>query len=258
MRSASEQPGGAVQRAVAAALAEATGRETRNNLVLPVTGGPAGNALLTAWTALVLLALSVAELLTLFDVRGLISWHVALGALLVPPAIMKTASTGWRMVRYYLGNTPYRQAGPPPLLLRLLGPLVVVSTLGLLGTGVLLVLLGEQRSHRSLGTLLGFRVDWVSAHQGFFVVWAAATGLHLLGRIAPALRATVLTGAAPVVAGRWTRVLWFVVMVASAAALAVVLVHAEGSWASFHSFGQDGAPFGPFRLSALLGSSPRR
>lgn len=231
MQPAKQHPGGAPRRAVVAALAEATGREARDNPVLPGTGGPAGNALLTAWTALVLLVLSVAELLTLFDVRGLISWHVALGALLVPPAMMKTASTGWRMARYYAGVASYRQAGPPPLLLRLLGPVVVVSTLGLLGTGVLLVMLGEDRSRQSLFTLLGLRVDWLTAHQWLFAVWAVAAGLHLLGRIVPALRATVVPGSVTVVPGRWTRVLWFVAMVASAAALAVVLVHADGSWA---------------------------
>src|ERR1700759_5104409 len=96
VRSMTEGPGSAVQRAVEGTLAEATGRESRDNPVLPGTGGPAGNALLTAGTALVLLVLSVGELLTLFDVHGLISWHVALGALLVPPAAMKTASTTWR------------------------------------------------------------------------------------------------------------------------------------------------------------------
>jgi hypothetical protein len=224
------------------ALAEATGRETRDNPVLPATGGPAGNALLTAWTALVLLVLATAELLTLFDVRGLISWHVALGALLIPPSVMKTASTGWRMVRYYRGDTHYRQAGPPPLLLRLLGPLVVFSTLGLLATGVLLVLLGEEQSRQSLVSLLGWRADWVTAHQAFFAVWAVAAGLHVLGRIIPALRTTVLPRPGAAVPGRWTRLLWFAVMVTSAAALAVVLVHVDGSWAS-HGFGDD-HPFG--------------
>jgi hypothetical protein len=236
--SSTDQVGGALERAVRGTLAEAVGRETRDNPVLPGTGGPAGNALLTAWTALVLLILSSAELLTLFDVRGLISWHVALGALLVPPAVMKTASTGWRMARYYVGNAPYREAGPPPLLLRLLAPLVVVSTLGLLGSGVLLVLLGQDRAHGSLLTLVGFRVDWVTLHQGFFIAWCAAVGLHLLGRIVPALRLTVLTGpTSSAVPGRWTRILWFGAMVTSAAALAVALVHADGSWTSFRRLG---------------------
>jgi len=229
-----DESGSALQRAVAETLAEASGRETRDNPVLPGGGGPAGNALLTAWTALVLLALSIGELLTLFDVRGLISWHVALGALLIPPATMKTASTTWRMASYYLGRVPYREAGAPPLFMRLLGPLVVVSTLGLLATGVTLVLLGEEAARRSLVTLLGFRADWVTVHQGFFAVWAGAAGLHLLGRIIPALRTTVLRrpAAGQAVPGRWARGLWFVTMVAAAAALAVVLVHADSSWAS--------------------------
>ena len=243
MPPAPEQPWDAVQRAVAATVAEAAGRDVRENPVLPQTGGPAGNALLTAWTALVLLVLSVAELLTLFDVHGLISWHVALGALLVPPAVMKTASTGWRMVRYYLGDRYSRQAGPPPLLLRLLGPLVVVSTLGLLGTGVLLIVLGEQRSRHSPLSLPGWQVDWVTAHQAFFAFWAVAAGPHLLGRVVPALRSTVLPRPGPGVPGRWTRILWFATMAAAAAALAVALVHADGSWAS-HGFGDD-RPSGP-------------
>jgi hypothetical protein len=230
--SETEHPGNLLQRAVTDAVAEATGREPRENPVTPGTGGPAGNALLTAWTGLVLLGLSLSELLTLFDVRGLISWHVALGALLIPPAVMKTASTGWRMGRYYSGHPPYRRAGPPPLLLRLLGPLLVVSTLGLLGTGVLLVLLGRDAAGHSLITVVGLRVDWVMLHQGFFAVWAGVVGLHLLGRIVPALQATVMPSPARSVPGRWTRMLWFVAMVASAAALAVVLVHADAGWAS--------------------------
>ena len=128
MPSSTEQSSRILQRAFTDTVAEATGRETRDNPVIPGTGGPAGNVLLTAWTGLVLLALSVSEGLTLFDVRGLISWHVALGALMIPPAVMKTVSTGWRMGRYYVGSPPYQQAGPPPLLMRLLGPLLVVST----------------------------------------------------------------------------------------------------------------------------------
>lgn len=243
MQPVSEKSSGGLQRAVADAYAEASGRATTESPVLPVTGGPAGNVLLTAWTGLVLLVLSVAELLTLFDVRGLISWHVALGALLVPPAVMKTASTGWKMAGYYLGRTPYRQAGPPPLLLRVLGPLVVVSTLGLLGTGVLLILLGEETARQDLLTVLGFRIDWITLHQGFFAVWVGAAGLHLLSRLVPALRLTLLPGQRPVtgVPGRWTRLLWFAAMAASAAALAVVLVHAEGTWGAFDGF-RDGPP----------------
>ncbi|HEY9484617.1 MAG TPA: hypothetical protein VIR00_16810 [Micromonosporaceae bacterium] len=49
-----------------------------------------------------------AELVTLVDVRGWIDWHIVIGVLLIPPALVKTASMGWRIVRYYTGSRPYR------------------------------------------------------------------------------------------------------------------------------------------------------
>jgi hypothetical protein len=211
-------------------LVEATGRHPRRDPVLPRTGGPAGNAVLTAWTGLVLLVLFAAELLTLFDVRGLVSWHVAIGALLVPPALMKTATTGWRVIGYYTGREPYQPAGPPPTLLRWLGPLVVVSTLALLGSGVLLVVLGEQSGRQHILTALGFGLDWVSVHQGVFAVWCVATGLHLLGRIIPAVQLTVRRGGEGRVPGALARTALLVVTGAAAVVLAVVLVRADSSW----------------------------
>ncbi len=168
----------------------AIGRRMRADPVGARSGGPAGNALLTAWIGLSLLVLSVAELLTLFDVRGLIDWHVVIGALLIPPALVKTATTTWRMVRYYLGNEGYQVAGPPPMLLRLLGPLVVVSTVALLATGVILIVLGEPTSRTPLVSTWGVRLGWVTLHQASFVVWCVATGLHVLARMVPALRLT--------------------------------------------------------------------
>ena len=88
--------------------------------------------------------------------------------------------------------------------------------------------------------MLGFRVDSVTVHQGFFAVWSVVTGLHLLGRIVPAFRITLAPGHAVAVSvpGAWTRGLLHALMVVSAVALAVVLVHADGSWANVHRFGQ--------------------
>ena len=161
-----DQPAGVV----AGTLAAASGRDHRDDPVLPRTGGPAGNAVLTAWTGLVLLVLFVAELLTLLNIRGLITCHVAIGALLVPPALVKTGATMWRLVGYYRGNAAYTRAGPPPVLLRLLGPLVVLSTLALLATGALLVLIGDPKSQHVFVTLPLLRVNWVTLHQITFVV----------------------------------------------------------------------------------------
>lgn len=222
---------------VAETVATALGQEERHDPVRRPTGGPAGNALLTAWVGLVLLALFLAELLTLLDVRGLIDWHVAVGALLIPPSLAKTATTGWRIIRYYGGSGDYGRAGPPPLLLRLLGPLVVLGTLALLVTGVLLVAFGQDSSRQTLLAPLGFRIDWVTLHQAAFIGWAVVTGLHVLARLLPALRLVggrTRSGAA--VPGRVLRVGVLALVVATAALAAVLLVRADTSWhqESFH------------------------
>ena len=212
-----------IQEAVAAAL----GRRERLDPVLPGTGGPAGNALLTAYLGLVLLVLFFFEGLTLLDVRGLISWHVALGALLVPPAVAKTMTTGWRIVRYYAGQPEYRTAGPPPLVLRVLGPLVVLTTLLLLGSGVALVLLGEESSRQPFVDVLGVRLDWLGLHQTSFWAWFVAMTAHVLGRTLPAVRLLVRRRVAPGIGFRVAAVTTSLVL---AAVTAVWLVGAEGTW----------------------------
>lgn len=178
---------------IAEVVETATGRRRRSDEVSGRTGGPAGNALVTAWTGMVLLVLFVAELVTLLDLSGWLDWHVVIGVLLVPPALVKTASTGWRIVRYYTGEPRYRQAGPPPLLLRLLGPLVVAATLALLASGLLLILVGPASARQSFLTLVGHPLSLVSVHAGLAVVWAGVTGVHVLARLLPAV--LVLTGA---------------------------------------------------------------
>jgi hypothetical protein len=184
---------------IAETLAAAIGREHRQDPVLAGTGGPAGNARLTAWVGLVLLALLLVECATLISMSRLMVVHIFVGAFLVPLVLLKTATTGWRMFRYYTRSPHYVESGPPPLLLRLLGPLVVVGALAVLGTGLALVALGSA-SHQTLFSALGFRVDAVTLHQAAFVLWLATSGLHVLGRLIPALQLSRIA-AAPV-AGR--------------------------------------------------------
>ncbi|MDP9220250.1 MAG: hypothetical protein M3P23_06890 [Actinomycetota bacterium] len=225
---------------------EATGRTHGDDPSRPVTGGPAGNARLTAWTGLVLLALFLAELVTLLDVRGLISWHIVVGTLLIPPALLKTASTGWRIACYYRREPHYHQAGPPPMLLRIIGPGVVLSTLGLLGSGVLLVLLGPASSRSVIVTALGQRVDWITVHQGLFIGWAVLTGLHVLARVVPAVR--MATGGKRRVPGGARRMGALLVALVAAVVLAAVVLAASGSWRS--DPGHRDRPTGGFRQSA--------
>jgi hypothetical protein len=216
---------------VSDAFYSAIGRLHRDDPIEPRTGGPAGNARLTAWTGLLLLGLSLAELVTLLDVGSLISWHIVIGTVLVPPALLKTATTGWRVIRYYRRNPSYRHAGPPPLLLRILGPGVVLSTLGLLGSGLVLIFLGQSNSGSPLITVLGQRVDWLTVHQGLFIVWAVFTGLHVIGRFVPALNLVIFPKlAADGIDGGRNRATILIATLAVAAVSAALVLSASGSW----------------------------
>lgn len=219
--------------AVAELVASATGRAHREDPALPRTGGPAGNAQLTAWLGLLLLALSIAELVTLLDVTGLISWHIVIGVLLVPPALAKTASTGWRILRYYAGNRPYVTAGPPPLLLRVLGPLVVLTTLLVLGTGLALIALGPSQTFATLVTVLGQQISPLTLHQASFIGWAVATGLHVLARLLPAARLAVSAGSGALrPAGVTRRGVALLATVAVGAIAAPAILGVAGAWST--------------------------
>jgi hypothetical protein len=230
-------------------VAQATGRAHREDAVLGDSGGPAGNARLTAWTGLLLLVLFLAEMVTLLGVRGLISWHIAIGVLLIPPALFKTGVTGWRVVRYYSGNRPYQQAGPPPTIMRLLGPLVVLSTLALLGSGLALAIVGPDTSRTALVTVLGQRVDPLTIHQATFLAWGVITGIHALGRLIPAVRTVSLPGLpaalrapAQAVPGRYRRATALAVTMVAAAVAATIVVAAAGAWRSDANRHFDGPP----------------
>lgn len=172
-------------------LAEALGASDRPDPVVGAGGGPAGNARLTAWVGAILFVLLLIEGITLVDIHGLISWHITVGLLLIPPVLLKLASTGWRMVRYYTGHPAYRAAGAPPMPLRLLGPLVVLSTLALVATGVVVGLLGPDAARAHLG---GTPFSWLWFHQASFAAWFVVMTVHVLGRLVPAVR--ILTGKA--------------------------------------------------------------
>jgi hypothetical protein len=221
-----------LRRITSEAIAEATGRDLRADAIVDGSGGPAGNARLTAWTGLLLLVLFAAELVTLLDVRQMITWHLAIGTVLVPPALLKTASTGWRILRYYTGSRRYRDSGPPPLILRALGPLVVLTTMALLGSGLALVVAGPRTGRGPQVDVLGQRIDILTIHQAVFAAWAVVTGLHVLSRLVPALRLTVRPAAAGGVPGGYRRVAILFVTAALAVPLAIVVVQAGHAWST--------------------------
>jgi hypothetical protein len=113
-----------------------------------------------------------AEGVTVLRARALLTPHVFIGMLLVPPIALKMGSTGYRFTRYYLGSPAYRRKGPPPALLRLLGPLVVFLTVSLFASGIGLLFVGP-----------GLRSDLLLLHKASFVLWFGVMTLHVLGHL---------------------------------------------------------------------------
>ena len=109
---------------------------------------------------------------TILRIRPLLSEHMFLGLLLIPPVALKMASTGYRFIRYYTANPRYRRKGAPATALRVLAPILVVSTVVVFASGVALLLEGPS----SRGSLL-------LIHKACFFVWIAVTAIHVLAHL---------------------------------------------------------------------------
>ena len=144
-------------------------------------GGTEGNARLTSLTGMVLLILLFVEGMTLLSIHAMLPVHFFVGLWLIPPVLLKRASTLYRFTRYYMGNRAYRLVGPPPAILRLLGPVLVLSTIALFATGVGLMIAGPH-SMRFLRQL----------HTLSFLVWFCVMTVHVLAHVLKALHLTQL------------------------------------------------------------------
>jgi hypothetical protein len=138
--------------------------------------GVEANARLTGYAGVVLLIPLAAEVVT--GVRPGLLAHALIGFLLVPPVLLKLGSVGYRFVRYYTGDPRYRAAGPPELVMRLMGPALVLLTAALFATGVELWLFGYR-----------FGEQWLTWHKVAFVLWFLVMTVHVFAylRRAPEL-----------------------------------------------------------------------
>ena len=196
------------------------------------TGRAEGNERLTAMTGAVLLVLLAAEGVTIVLKRQLLTEHFFIGMLLIGPMLLKLGSTGYRFVRYYTGSAPYIRKGPPALLLRLLGPVVILTSVGVIGSGIALAVVGPGPS------------PWLFLHKATFVLWFGAMAIHVLW-YAPRLPRLLSSGspgwnrARVTLAGAGRR--WMLLTAALGAGLVIALAtyHLAGSWTGFmaHSGG---------------------
>jgi hypothetical protein len=104
--------------------------------------GVIGNERLTALVSFVLLVLIIVELVTSAFLRLWLPTHTVVGVLLAGPLLVKMGSTGWRFLRYYTRAPAYVRRGPPFLVLRVLGPVLLITTVVMVGSGIGLVVVG--------------------------------------------------------------------------------------------------------------------
>jgi hypothetical protein len=186
-------------------------------------GGTNGNEQLTATAGVLLLIILPVLGVTIIRIGQLIWLHLFVGLLLIGPVALKMATTGYRFIKYYIGNPVYRHKGPPEIVLRLLAPVLVLMTVVVFVTGILLLF--EGPSHRGLLLLV---------HKVSFIIWLGATGLHVLGhlpRLGKSLRVARASaeqrGISPGAAGRNLAVVGALV---GGLVLALVLIPDFAAW----------------------------
>ena len=209
------------------------------------SGGVEGNERLTAMTGAVLLILLAVEGYTILRIGRLLTLHVFLGMLLLGPVTLKAASVIYRFVRYYTGSEPYRRKGPPQPLLRLIGPIIVLLTACVFGSGIMLAVTGPSYGYGGPG-------EWLTIHRLSFIAWLFFTAIHVLtyvwrlpGLLAAEARGISLeegetAGQAPAgrharrmmaaLGGRGTRLALLIASLIAGLLIALLTVHLAGNW----------------------------
>jgi hypothetical protein len=197
----------------------------------PQSGGAEGNERLTVMTGAVLLILLAVECYTILRIGSLITLHFFLGMLLLGPVVLKAGSVLYRFVRYYTGSEPYRRKGPPALLLRVIGPVIMVLTACVFGSGVMLAVTGPS---------YGPPGGWLEVHRISFIAWAFFIVIHLLAYVPrlPRLLSAEARGvhtrrSVEVLSGRSTRLALLLASLLAGLVIALLTVHLAGKWDSF-------------------------
>jgi hypothetical protein len=129
-----------------------------------------GNERLIALTGTVLLVLIIAEIVIAAKMHALMPVHIFVGVWLTFPLLVKIGSTGYRFLRYYSGTPEFVRKGPPRLEMRLLAPLLLIASLSLVGSGILLAILGPTRA---------LSVWILRLHALSVICWLPLVALHV-------------------------------------------------------------------------------
>jgi hypothetical protein len=198
----------------------------------PRLDGAEGNERLTAMTGAVLLIGLAVECYTILRIGRLLTLHVFLGMLLLGPVVLKAGSVLYRFVRYYTGSEPYRRKGPPALLLRVIGPIIMLLTACVFGSGIMLAVTGPNYGPPS---------GWLEVHRISFIAWAVFIVIHVLAYVprVPRLLAAEARGGGPLLGllgGRGTRLALLVASLLAGLVIALLTVHLAGKWESLGNY----------------------
>ena len=201
------------------------------------SGGAEGNERLTVMTGAVLVILLAVEGYTILRIGRLLTLHVFLGMLLLGPVTLKAGSVIYRFARYYSGSEPYRRKGPPAPLQRLLGPIIMLLTACVFGSGIMLAVTGPSNGPPS---------GWLMLHRLSFIFWFFAMTIHVLAYVPrlPRLLGAEARGVAlpeggtgrnarramEVLGGRGTRLALLLASLLAGLVIALLTVHLAGKW----------------------------
>ena len=194
-------------------------------------------------TGAVLLILLAVECYTILRIGRLLTLHVFLGMLLLGPVTLKATSVLYRFARYYTRSEPYRRKGPPAPLLRVTGPVIMLSTACVFGSGIMLAVTGPGNEPPS---------GWLVVHRISFLAWLFFIVIHVLAHIprlprllAADARGVTLTqsgtgghaGIQPrsgraleVLGGRGSRLALLIASLLAGLVIALLTVHLAGQW----------------------------
>jgi hypothetical protein len=180
-----------------------------------------GNERLTAMTGAVLLILLAVECYTILRIGRLLTLHVFLGMLLLGPVTLKAGSVLYRFARYYTGSEPYRRKGPPAPLLRLIGPIILLLTACVFGSGIMLAVTGPSYGPPS---------GWLVVHRISFFAWLFFIAIHVVAYLPRLPRLLAAEARRGCLSGRGTRLALLIGSLLGGLVIALLTVHLAGPW----------------------------
>ena len=193
----------------------------RDSLPAQRSGGAEGNERLTAITGAVLLVLLAVEGYTILRIGRLLTLHVFLGMLLLGPVTLKAGSVIYRFARFYTGSEPYRRKGPPAPLPRLIGPIIMLLTACVFGSGIMLAVTGPSYGPPS---------GWLVVHRISFFAWLFFIAIHVATYVPRLPRLLAAETRRTCLSGRGTRLALLTASLLGGLVIALLTVHLEGHW----------------------------